>query len=90
MSLYVLRPYDPCPNLIMNLLTLGKSTVIRVRIEAQTETAERIRNQNHSTRKILSLMMFRLRTHMAWSTLRLPVKAPDGNWQLLWEMLLKS
>ena len=26
--------------------------------------------------------MFKLRTHMAWSTLRLPVRAPDGNWHL--------
>ena len=26
--------------------------------------------------------MFKLRTHMAWSTLRLPVRAPEGNWHL--------
>ncbi len=39
----------------------------------------------HCIRNILSFMMFRLRTHIAWSTLRFPVTAPDGNWQLKFE-----
>ena len=28
--------------------------------------------------------MFKLRTHIAWSTFRFPVSAPDGNWHLKW------
>ena len=50
--------------------------------DARTERMARPKNQNHSIRKILSLIMFRLSTHIAWSTLRLPVSAPEGNWHL--------
>lgn len=65
-----------------NFLSLGNSIVPRVTKEDPTEMAARMMNQNHSMRKILSLMMLRLSTHMAWSTFRLPVRAPEGNWQL--------
>ncbi len=49
---------------------------------AAAERKARAKNQNHSSKKILSLIMFRLSTHIAWSTLRFPVKAPEGNWHL--------
>ena len=40
----------------------------------------RKRNQAHSTKNILSLTMFRLRTQRAWSILTVPVREPVGNW----------
>ena len=63
-------------------LKLGQAMVRRVKAAPKKDTTERVMNQNHSMRKILSLMMLRLRMHMAWSTLRLPVSAPEGNWHL--------
>ena len=46
-------------------LKLGHAMVRRVKAAPTEDTTERVMNQNHSMRKILSLMMLRLRMHMA-------------------------
>ena len=46
-------------------LKLGHAMVRRVKAAPKEDTTERVINQNHSMRKILSLMMLRLRMHMA-------------------------
>ena len=68
--------------LIQYLLNDGNITKISVEKRDTRVKIERRANHNHSSKKILSLIMFKLRTHIAWSTFRFPVSAPDGNWHL--------
>ena len=70
--------------LIQYLLNDGNITKISVEKRDIRVKIERRANHNHSSKKILSLIMFKLRTHIAWSTFRFPVSAPDGNWHLKW------
>ena len=51
--------------LIQNLLNDGNITKIIVENRDIKVKMERRANHNHSSRKILSLIMFKLRTHMA-------------------------
>ena len=67
------------PYLIQYFLIDGKHANVAVPMSETDVRRARMKNQHHSSRNILSLIMFRLSTHMAWSTFRLPVKAPEGN-----------
>ena len=66
-------------HLIQYFLMDGKQANMAVPMSETVVSRARMKNQHHSNRNILSLIMFKLRTHMAWSTFRLPVKAPEGN-----------
>ena len=66
-------------HLIQYFLMDGKQANMAVPMSETVVSRARTKNQHHSNRNILSLIMFKLRTHMAWSTFRLPVKAPEGN-----------